>query len=63
MNEVEASVLLNKLSCMLAGLLEGSDGSSDYGSTGLGKFRGDECDTANVLITILTSETELRGQF
>lgn len=58
----EGARLLNGLTSLLAGLLEGGNGGSDDGSTGLGQLRGDKGNTVDVEVTVLAGETELLGQ-
>lgn len=61
-DQEEGAGLLNELAGLLAGSVEGSDGSGDDSGTGLGQLRGDKGDAADVDITVLAGEAQLGRQ-
>jgi hypothetical protein len=60
--EERATGALDSLTGRLAGVLVGSNGGSDDSGTGAGEFTGDEGDTLDVGVAVLTAEAQLRGE-
>lgn len=58
-DEEEGAGLPNESAGLLSGSLKGSNRGSDNGSTGLGQLGGDESDSVDVEITVLSAEAEL----
>ena len=61
-DEVERSVLLNKLTGVLSARLERCDGSGNDGGASLGQLAGNEANTANVGVAVLLVEAKLRAE-
>lgn len=61
-DEVEASILFNRLLCLFAGVLERRDGGSNDGGSSAGEFTRDESDALKVLVAVLAREAEFAGE-
>lgn len=62
MDQVEATILLDKFPCVLASILERSNGRSDDCGTGLGELGSHETNAANVAVAVFAGEAELTGE-
>lgn len=61
-DQEERTRLLDELASLLAGGIEGSNGSSDDGGTSLGELRGNVRNALDVEVTVSLAEAELGGE-
>jgi hypothetical protein len=59
MNEIEAPILLDLFTSELSSILERGNWSGDDGGTSAGKLSTHKSDSRNILVPVLTGETEL----